>query len=198
VTYIVVLEGLCRFSVQELSKRGMYYAAWISPAEMTKTEMEQVEHDPDFVTLSRQFKATAMELISILEQLGVPSLVCFLNKCDAVDDPELSELVEMELCELLSFYKLKEFHVSDMMVQQVWHKNKLFLIGKDAQNRPKDGDELASRRPTVQPVGRRARVSGSKMKELNFIEIENKMCRHHNRSSEDLVIRMTWTSEYLP
>ncbi|CAN1333907.1 Lon protease homolog 2, peroxisomal [Linum perenne] len=68
VTYIVVLEGLCRFSVQELSKRGMYYTARISPAEMTKTEMEQVEHDPDFVTLSRQFKATAMELISILEQ----------------------------------------------------------------------------------------------------------------------------------
>ncbi|CAN0842753.1 Lon protease homolog 2, peroxisomal [Linum grandiflorum] len=68
VTYIVVLEGLCRFSVQELSKRGMYYTARISPAEMTKAEMEQVEHDPDFVTLSRQFKATAMELISILEQ----------------------------------------------------------------------------------------------------------------------------------
>ncbi|PNY12175.1 ion protease peroxisomal-like, partial [Trifolium pratense] len=31
-------------------------------------EMEQVEHDPDFIMLSRQFKATAMELISVLEQ----------------------------------------------------------------------------------------------------------------------------------
>jgi ATP-dependent Lon protease len=30
--------------------------------------MEQVEQDPEFVTLSRQFKATAMELISVLEQ----------------------------------------------------------------------------------------------------------------------------------
>ena len=30
-------------------------------------------------------------------QVGVPSLVCFLNKVDAVDDPELLELVEMEL-----------------------------------------------------------------------------------------------------
>lgn len=30
-------------------------------------------------------------------QVGVPSLVCFLNKCDAVDDEELLELVEMEL-----------------------------------------------------------------------------------------------------
>lgn len=68
VTYIVVLEGLCRFSVQELSKRGMYYTARISSLEMTKAEMEQVEQDPDFVSLSRQFKATAMELISVLEQ----------------------------------------------------------------------------------------------------------------------------------
>jgi len=30
-------------------------------------------------------------------QVGVPSLVCFLNKVDAIDDPELLELVEMEL-----------------------------------------------------------------------------------------------------
>ncbi|KAH9720869.1 Lon protease [Citrus sinensis] len=35
---------------------------------MTKIEMEQVEQDPDFIALSRQFKATAMELISVLEQ----------------------------------------------------------------------------------------------------------------------------------
>lgn len=31
--------------------------------------MEQVEQDPDFILLSRQFKATAMELISVLEQV---------------------------------------------------------------------------------------------------------------------------------
>jgi ATP-dependent Lon protease len=37
VTYTVVLEGLCRFSVQELSTRGTYYTARISPLEMTKT-----------------------------------------------------------------------------------------------------------------------------------------------------------------
>ncbi|CAN1352749.1 Elongation factor Tu, mitochondrial [Linum perenne] len=45
------------------------------------------------------------EHILLARQVGVPSLVCFLNKCDAVDDPELLELVEMELRELLSFYK---------------------------------------------------------------------------------------------
>lgn len=37
VTYVVVLEGLCRFSVQELSTRGTYYTARISPLEMTKS-----------------------------------------------------------------------------------------------------------------------------------------------------------------
>ncbi|XP_027912282.1 elongation factor Tu, mitochondrial-like [Vigna unguiculata] len=45
------------------------------------------------------------EHILLARHVGVPSLVCFLNKVDAVDDPELLELVEMELRELLSFYK---------------------------------------------------------------------------------------------
>ncbi len=31
------------------------------------------------------------------EQVGVPALVVFLNKCDAVEDPELIDLVEMEV-----------------------------------------------------------------------------------------------------
>jgi elongation factor Tu len=45
------------------------------------------------------------EHILLARQVGVPSLVCFLNKVDAVEDEELLELVEMELRELLSFYK---------------------------------------------------------------------------------------------
>ncbi|KAE8788310.1 Elongation factor Tu, mitochondrial [Hordeum vulgare] len=45
------------------------------------------------------------EHILLALQVGVPSLVCFLNKVDAVEDEELLELVEMELRELLSFYK---------------------------------------------------------------------------------------------
>lgn len=36
VTYIVVLEGLCRFSVQDLSTRGTYYTARITSLDMTK------------------------------------------------------------------------------------------------------------------------------------------------------------------
>ncbi|XP_071733774.1 lon protease homolog 2, peroxisomal-like isoform X1 [Rutidosis leptorrhynchoides] len=68
VTYIVVLEGLSRFSVQELNTKGAYATAKISPIDMTKAEMEQVEQDTDYIALSRQFKLTAMELISVLEQ----------------------------------------------------------------------------------------------------------------------------------
>jgi len=45
------------------------------------------------------------EHILLARQVGVPSLVCFLNKVDMVDDEELIDLVEMELRELLSFYK---------------------------------------------------------------------------------------------
>ncbi|KAI3840035.1 hypothetical protein C5167_020841 [Papaver somniferum] len=45
------------------------------------------------------------EHILLARQVGVPSLVCFMNKVDVVDDPELLDLVEMELRELLSFYK---------------------------------------------------------------------------------------------
>lgn len=37
VTYIVVLEGLCRFSVQELSARGTYYVARINRLDLTKS-----------------------------------------------------------------------------------------------------------------------------------------------------------------
>jgi elongation factor Tu len=45
------------------------------------------------------------EHILLARQVGVPSLVVFLNKIDTVDDEEIVELVEMELRELLSFYK---------------------------------------------------------------------------------------------
>ncbi len=44
------------------------------------------------------------EHILLARQVGVPSLVAFLNKVDLVDDAELLELVEMEVRELLSFY----------------------------------------------------------------------------------------------
>jgi elongation factor Tu len=45
------------------------------------------------------------EHILLARQVGVPSIVVFLNKVDMVDDPELIELVELELRELLSKYE---------------------------------------------------------------------------------------------
>ena len=44
------------------------------------------------------------EHILLARQVGVPSIVVFLNKCDMVDDPELLDLVEMELRDLLTQY----------------------------------------------------------------------------------------------
>ena len=45
------------------------------------------------------------EHILLARQVGVPRLVVFLNKCDLVDDPELLDLVEMEVRDLLSTYE---------------------------------------------------------------------------------------------
>ncbi|WP_300464304.1 elongation factor Tu [Desulfobacula sp.] len=45
------------------------------------------------------------EHILLARQVGVPTIVVFLNKCDMVDDEELIELVEMELQELLDTYE---------------------------------------------------------------------------------------------
>src|SRR5215510_13684167 len=45
------------------------------------------------------------EHLLLARQVGVPAMVVFLNKCDAVDDPELLELVELEVRELLTAYE---------------------------------------------------------------------------------------------
>jgi len=55
------------------------------------------------------------EHILLARQVGVPYLVVFLNKVDAVDDPELLELVELEVRELLSSY---DFPGDDIPVVQ--------------------------------------------------------------------------------
>jgi elongation factor Tu len=44
------------------------------------------------------------EHILLARQVNVPALVVFMNKVDAVDDPELLDLVELEVRELLSKY----------------------------------------------------------------------------------------------
>ncbi len=49
--------------------------------------------------------AQTREHLLLARQVNVPSVLVFLNKCDQVDDPELLELVEMEVRELLDFYE---------------------------------------------------------------------------------------------
>ncbi len=44
------------------------------------------------------------EHILLARQVGVPKLVVFMNKCDQVDDPEILEIVEMDIRDLLTFY----------------------------------------------------------------------------------------------
>ena len=48
------------------------------------------------------------EHILLARQVNVPRLVVFLNKCDMVDDPELLELVEMDMQDLLGQYEFEE------------------------------------------------------------------------------------------
>src|SRR5205823_13633021 len=51
------------------------------------------------------------EHILLARQVGVPSLVVYMNKTDMVDDPELLELVELEMRELLSSYGFPGDHI---------------------------------------------------------------------------------------
>ena len=48
--------------------------------------------------------AQTREHILLAHQVGVPRIVVFINKCDMVDDPEMLELIEMDVRELLSKY----------------------------------------------------------------------------------------------
>src|SRR3974390_132827 len=57
------------------------------------------------------------EHVLLARQVGVPYIVVALNKCDAVDDPELLDLVELEVRELLKSYK---FPGDDVPVVRLW------------------------------------------------------------------------------
>jgi len=77
--------------------------------------------------------AQTREHILLARQVGVPAIVVFLNKCDQVDDPELLELVEMEVRELLSKY---EFPGDDLPIVKGSALNALICESND----PSDAD----------------------------------------------------------
>jgi elongation factor Tu len=69
------------------------------------------------------------EHILLARQVGVPYIVVFMNKCDMVDDPELLDLVELEIRELLKKY---EFPGDDIPVIRGSAKLAMDAQGKDA------------------------------------------------------------------
>ena len=91
------------------------------------------------------------EHILLARQVGIPKLVVFVNKCDAVEDEELLELVEMEVQELLEFY---EFPAEETPIVRGSALCALEgtndTLGKDAiLELMKHVDEYVSRRPVV-------------------------------------------------
>ena len=72
--------------------------------------------------------AQTREHVLLARQVGVPALVIFINKCDDVDDPELLDLVEMEIRELLSEY---EFPGDDIPIVRGSARNALMSENKD-------------------------------------------------------------------
>ena len=81
------------------------------------------------------------EHILLARQVGVPALVVFLNKIDLVDDPELLELVELELRELLTNY---EFPGDEIPIirgsSRPALENPKRRQGRQADPRPRQGD----------------------------------------------------------
>jgi elongation factor Tu len=106
------------------------------------------------------------EHILLARQVGVPSIVVFLNKCDAVEDEELLELVELEVRELLSSYgfpgdevpvirgsALKALEEEDKWVEQI---NELMKAVDDYVPLP----ERAVDKPFLMPIEDIFSISG--------------------------------------
>ena len=81
------------------------------------------------------------EHILLARQVGVPYIVVFLNKCDQMDDPELLELVEMEVTDTLESYGFKGCPIV---------KGSALKALEKASSGAADADVLAS--PEVKPI----------------------------------------------
>src|SRR5262249_28282338 len=90
--------------------------------------------------------------ILLARQVGVPRIVVFLNKIDTVDDPELLDLVEMEVRELLKKY---DFPGDEIPVIRGSSLPVMLSAGKD-DAKAKCIDELMSALDTYTPTPQRA------------------------------------------
>ena len=77
------------------------------------------------------------EHILLANQVGVGYIIVFLNKCDMVDDPELLELVEMEVRELLSEYTFPGDEIPIIKGSALDALEYLMAGGADVDNEPK-------------------------------------------------------------
>jgi elongation factor Tu len=96
------------------------------------------------------------EHILLARQVGVPSLVVYMNKVDMVDDPELLELVELEVRELLSSY---DFPGDDIPV--IKGSALCALEGREPEIGEKSIDELMDAVDAYIPQPERAKDRGS-------------------------------------
>ncbi len=92
------------------------------------------------------------EHILLARQVGVPRIVVFLNKVDTVDDPELLDLVELELRELLTKY---EFPGDEIPIIRGQAKDALEHPTDDNRPGPKSIDELMNALDTYIPTPQR-------------------------------------------
>jgi len=89
------------------------------------------------------------EHILLARQVGVPCIVVALNKVDMVDDPELLELVELEVRELLTKYQFPRRRSAGGAGERVGRIERRGEVGKDGGRADGQGGHLRS-------AGRRA------------------------------------------
>jgi elongation factor Tu len=117
------------------------------------------------------------EHILLARQVGVPCVVVFMNKCDMVDDPELLDLVELEVRELLTFY---EFPGDDIpvvrgsalkaMQNDVAAENQILAL-MDAVDSYVPIPQREIEKPFLMPVEDTGRIERGKVKVGEEIEI---------------------------
>ena len=106
------------------------------------------------------------EHILLARQVGVPAIVVFLNKCDAVEDPELLELVELEVRELLKSYQfpgdtlpvIRGSALGALNGEEKWEKTILELMEAVDKNIPLPQREID--KPFAMPIEDIFSISG--------------------------------------
>src|ERR1700743_3667943 len=106
------------------------------------------------------------EHILLARQVGVPYICVFLNKCDAVEDPELLELVELEVRELLKSYQfpgdtlpvIRGSALKALEGDEKWEKSILDLMEQGDKNIPRPPRDVD--KPFAMPIEDIFSISG--------------------------------------